>query len=308
MKILLTGGAGFIGSHCANAFLAKGHKVVIVDNLSSGKRLNVPPKTKFYHLDIRDKKLKEIITQERPDCICHHAAHVSVRTSVDDPVMDADINIVGSINLVNMAVKFGIGRFIFSSSGGTVYGEQEEFPAKESHPARPISPHGVAKYSFEKYLDYYRQVFGLRYCILRYANVYGPRQYSFGDKGVVAIFCQRMLEGKQPVINGDGEQTRDLVYVDDVARANVLALDLKESHCFNIGTGKETSINKIFSLLKNLTGVNTKKVHGPEKKGDLRRSCISYQLAMEHLGWRPDICIEDGLALTVGYYRSEVKR
>ncbi|MBN2374410.1 NAD-dependent epimerase/dehydratase family protein [bacterium] len=303
MKILVTGGAGFIGSHCADAFLAQGHDLAIVDDLSSGRKDNIPAGARFYHIDIRDSGIRDIMARERPDIICHLAAQVSVRVSVDDPVKDAQINIIGGINLAKMAVEFGVKKVIFSSTGGAIYGEQEEFPAAENHPLRPLSAYGVAKLSFEKYLDYFRQVFGLRYCILRYANVYGPRQDPFGEAGVVAIFCERMLDGKQPVINGDGGQTRDFVYVGDVARANVLALGLGGSHCFNIGTGKETSINTIFNILKELTGSDAKEVHGPEKQGEQRRSVISPDLAFECIGWRPEISLREGLSRTVDYFR-----
>lgn len=304
MRILVTGGAGFIGSHCADAFLAEGYDVVIVDDLSSGRKQNIPAEAQFYHMDIRDEALKDIMAKERPDIICHHAAQVSVRVSVDDPVKDAEINIIGGIKLAGMAVEFGVKKIIFSSTGGAIYGEQEEFPATESHPLRPMSAYGVAKLSFEKYLDYYRQVFGLQYCILRYANVYGPRQDPFGEAGVVAIFCERMLEDKHSVINGDGKQTRDFVYVGDVARANVLALDLEGSHCFNIGAGQETMINTIFNLLRDLTGSDTKEVHGPEKQGEQRRSVISPRLARECIGWRPEVSLRDGLSRTVDYFRN----
>ncbi len=304
MKILVTGGAGFIGSHCADEFLNQGHDVVVVDNLSSGKRQNVPERAKFYHVDIRDEALGEIMADEGPDVICHHAAQVSVRDSVDDPVMDAEINIIGGIKLANLAITSGTKRIIFSSTGGAIYGEQEEFPASESHPLRPLSPYGVAKLSFEKYLDYYRQVFGLQYCILRYANIYGPRQDPFGEAGVVAIFTERFLDGKQPIINGDGRQTRDFVYVGDVARANSMVLDLEGSHCFNIGTGKETTINTIFGILKDLTGSQAEEVHGPEKQGEQRRSVISPKLVRESIGWKPEVFLKEGLSRTVEYFRN----
>jgi UDP-glucose 4-epimerase len=306
MKVLVTGGAGFIGSHCADAFLKQGHDIVIVDNLSSGKRENIPEGTKFHCIDILDKRLSEVIDHERPDVICHHAAQVSVRLSVDDPVMDAEINIIGGIKMANLAVAFGVKKFIFSSTGGAIYGEQEEFPATESHPLRPLCPYGVSKLSFEKYLDYYRQEFGLQYCILRYSNIYGPRQDPFGEAGVVAIFSERFLEGKQPIINGDGEQTRDFLYVGDVARANVMVLSLKGSHCFNISIGQETSINTIFGLLKDLTGSDFKEVHGPEKQGEQRRSVISPKLAEESIDWRPEVSLKEGLAYTVEYFRNQM--
>ncbi|MGA1796580.1 MAG: NAD-dependent epimerase/dehydratase family protein [bacterium] len=306
MRILVTGGAGFIGSHCADAFLRAGHEVVIVDNLSSGRRENLPERARFHHLDIRDQRMKDVVAEERPEVICHHAAQVSVRISVDDPVLDAEINIIGGIRLVGYAKEFGVRRFIFSSTGGAIYGEQVEFPATESHPTRPLCPYGVAKLSFEKYLDYYHQIFGLDYSILRYSNIYGPRQDPFGEAGVVAIFTERFLEGKQPVINGDGEQTRDFLYVGDVARANVMALDLEGSHCINIGTGQETSINAIFNLLKDLTGSDMGEVHGPAKMGEQQRSVIAPRLAFDRMGWRPEMSLKAGLALTVEYFRGRI--
>ncbi len=306
MKVLVSGGAGFIGSHCADTFLKQGYDVVIVDNLSSGKRKNIPEGAKFYCIDLLDKGLKEVIDDERPDVICHHAAQVSVRFSVDDPVNDAEINIIGGIKLAELAVAFGVKKFIFSSTGGAIYGEQEEFPATESHPLRPLCPYGVSKLSFEKYLDYYHKGFGLQYCILRYSNIYGPRQDPFGEAGVVAIFSERFLEGKQPVINGDGQQTRDFLYVGDVARVNAMVLSLEGSHCFNIGTGQETSINTIFGMLQDLTGSDFKEVHGPEKQGEQRRSVISPELAEKIIGWRPEISLSEGLANTVEYFRDHM--
>ena len=305
MKVLLTGVAGFIGSHCADAFLNHGHDVVIVDNLSSGRRENIPEKARFYQADVRDDRLKDIMANEKPDVICHHAAQVSVRISVENPVMDAEINIIGGIKLANLAMEFGVQKFLFSSTGGAIYGEQEEFPASESHPLRPLSPYGVAKLSFEKYLEYFHQVFGLEYCILRYANIYGPRQDPYGEAGVVAIFAERFLEDKQPVINGDGQQTRDFLYVGDVARANLMALDLAGSHCYNIGTGKETSINTIFKMLRDLTGSSMEEVHGPAKQGEQMRSVISPNLAEKKILWKPEVSLEDGLALTVEYFKNE---
>ena len=308
MKVLVTGGAGFIGSHCSDAFLKHGHDVVIVDNLSSGKRENIPERARFYGIDLRDERLTDVIANERPDIICHHAAQVSVRLSVDDPIMDAEINIIGGIKLANLAVAFKVKKIIFSSTGGAIYGEQEEFPATESHPLRPLCPYGVSKLSFEKYLDYYSQAFGLQYCILRYSNIYGPRQDPFGEAGVVAIFAERFLGGKQPIINGDGQQTRDFLYVGDVAKANVIALNLEGSHCFNIGTGQETSINTIFAMMKDLTGSNFKEVHGPEKQGEQKRSVISPQLAQRSIGWRPEVSLKEGLAYTIEFFRNQRKK
>lgn len=303
MRILVTGGAGFIGSHCADAFIQAGHNVIITDNLLTGKRDNIPTGSRFIKMDIRQDGLREIFKNEMPECICHHAAQVSVRNSVNDPIEDAEINIIGGVNLLKCAIEFNVKTFIFASTGGAIYGEQVQFPAGESHPLRPVCPYGVSKLSFEKYVEYFHRAYGLNYCILRYSNVYGPRQDPFGETGVVAIFSQMMLEEKQPVINGDGDQTRDFIYVSDVARANLMALEQKFNQCFNIGTGHEITINTIFNVLNKFTGGKSKQVHGPPQEGEQRRSCISPQLAKEYMGWSPEVSLEEGLSLTVDYFK-----
>jgi len=235
MKILVTGGAGFIGSHVVDAYLELGHEVVVVDNLSSGSIENLNPKAKFYEMDIRDSDIEDLFKNEKPDVVNHHAAQMDVRKSVEDPIYDADVNIIGSLNLLQNCIKYGVKKFIFASTGGAIYGEQDYFPADEEHPTRPLSPYGVAKLTVEKYLYFYKEVHGLNYVVLRYANIYGPRQNPHGEAGVVAIFTSKMLKGEQPVINGDGFQTRDYTFVGDVVRANVLALSYEKSDVFNIG-------------------------------------------------------------------------
>src|SRR4030067_654229 len=250
MNILITGGAGFIGSNAADRFIREGHQVIVVDNLTTGKLKNLNPKAKFYKIDIKNREgLEGIFKENKIDIINHHAAQMDVRKSVDDPIYDADVNILGSLNLLQLAVKHKIKKFIFASTGGAVYGEQDYFPADEKHPQNPLSPYGISKLSLEKYLYFYKITYNLDYTILRYANVYGPRQDPHGEAGVVAIFIQKMLNKEQPIINGNGEQTRDFVYVGDVVEANILAmennpeLDSGTDNIFNIGTSIETSVS-----------------------------------------------------------------
>lgn len=304
--ILVTGGAGFIGSHVVDLFLAAGHQVLVVDNLLTGRRENVNPKAEFYLLDIRSPEIKALIETRRPEVICHQAAQVSVRLSVDDPVEDASINILGTLNLLEAAVQAKVARFIFASTGGAIYGEQDYFPADEQHPLRPVSPYGVAKLAVEKYLEYYRQEYGLPFVALRYSNVYGPRQDPHGEAGVVAIFTQRLLAGQPAVINGDGTQTRDFVYVSDVAQANLAALHCDYCGPVNIGTGVETDINQLFRQLRELTQSKQEEIHGPPKPGEQKRSVISYQLAREVLNWQPTIPLAEGLRQTVAFFRQRV--
>ncbi|HHM24088.1 MAG TPA: SDR family oxidoreductase [Bacteroidetes bacterium] len=307
MTILVTGGAGFIGSNLVDAFLEKGHRVVVVDNLYMGQMENLNPEAKFYLMDIRSPELAKVFELEKIDVICHQAAQMDVRKSVEDPLFDADVNVRGTLNLLQQAVKHGIQRVLFASTGGAVYGEQDYFPADEEHPTRPCSPYGITKLAVEKYLYYYHEVFGLEYTILRYANVYGPRQNPHGEAGVVAIFISRMLAGEQPIINGDGKQTRDFVYVGDVVRANLLALEKGVTDIFNVGTGIETDINTIFHEINKLIGKNFPEKHGPEKEGEQRRSVISYEKARRVLGWEPQVSLQEGLRRTVEYFREQMK-
>lgn len=306
MKILITGGAGFIGSHVADLLLENEYDVCIVDNLSSGKLENVNPNAKFYKCDIRDSQIYKIIEDEKPQIIIHNAAQMSVRNSVEDPLNDADINIIGGLNVLEAAKKAKVKKIIFASSGGVVYGEQQYFPADEDHPTKPICPYGVAKLSYEKYLYYYHYIFGIKYIALRYANIYGPRQDPYGEAGVVAIFSKKLLSGDQPVINGDGMQTRDYVYVKDVATANLLAVNTDYIGEINIGTALETNVNKIFNILKNAAGKpDLEEVHGPAKDGEQKRSVLSYRKARQILGWKPEVKLEEGLIKTFNWFKEE---
>lgn len=304
MKICVTGGAGFIGSHLVDKYIELGHNVVILDNLSSGRVENINKNAKFIEIDINDERIDSIFKEEQFDILCHQAAQMNVRYSVDDPRNDAMNNIIGSLNLYEAAKNNNVKKITFASSGGTIYGEQFVFPADETQPTNPCSPYGIAKLSNEKYLDYYRQSYGIDIAILRYGNVYGPRQNPKGEAGVVAIFVGKMLAGEQPVINGDGLITRDYVYIDDVVSANVKALEDNVKGIFNVGTGIETDVNYIFRKLKELTGSDCEEFHGPAKIGEQRRSVISPQKLIEAANWKPSLDFDEGLRLTVEYFKS----
>jgi len=304
MKILVTGGAGFIASHIVDAYLNLGHEVVIIDNLSTGVKHNLNPDAKFYYEDINSVLIDKIFKDEKFDLINHHAAQIDVRISVDNPAFDAQTNIVGSLNLYEAAKKYNVKKIIFASTGGAIYGEQDYFPADEEHPTKPCSPYGIAKLANEKYLYYYQTVHGIDYVIFRYGNVYGPRQNPYGEAGVVAIFIHKMLNGKQPIIYGDGKNTRDYIYVEDVVTANILAVNENVSGIFNIGTGIEHDVNYVFNTLKQLTSSNVAKKHGEAKKGEQRRSVISYNKIKQLHNWEPKYSFEEGLKLTVEYFKS----
>lgn len=305
MKILVTGGAGFIGSHVVDAYVGLGHDVTVVDNFSTGKESNLNPKARLVRADIRDRTAVEQLFREgKFDVVNHHAAQMDVRRSVADPVEDASINILGVLTLLEACRAHAVRKCIFSSTGGAIYGEQDFFPADESHPTRPISPYGVAKLGTEQYLFYYRVVHGIDYVVLRYANVYGPRQNPEGEAGVVAIFVSRMLSGVQPVINGDGRQTRDYVYVGDVVKANTLALTLSGSDTFNVGTGIESDVNTIFGLARSLVHSSCAEEHAPPKQGEQQRSVLSYAKIQKLLGWSPAVMLNEGLEKTVEYFRN----
>jgi UDP-glucose 4-epimerase len=303
VKILVTGGAGFIGSNLADSFIREGHQVTIVDNLSTGLESNVNKKAKFFKVDIRSAVMDKIFERTKPDVLCHHAAQIDVRKSTADPIFDAEVNIVGSLNLLNACVKHQVKKVIFASTGGAIYGEQDYFPADENHPADPLSPYGVAKLTIEKYLHFYRETYGIDFVSLRYANVYGPRQNPFGEAGVVAIFTERLLANKETIINGDGTQTRDFVFVDDVVESNLLALNYPKSDIFNIGTGKETDINCIFRLLKKITGSKQKEIHGPAKPGEQQRSVLDFSKAARILKWKPKYTLQEGITKTVEFFQ-----
>jgi UDP-glucose 4-epimerase len=307
MRILVTGGAGFIGSHITDRLIAEGHEVGVVDNLSTGKKKNVNPDALFYKMDILSPRIERIFKKLRPEVISHHAAQMDVRRSVADPLFDAQVNILGFLNILENAVKYGTKKVIFASSGGAIYGEQECFPASEDHSTRPQSPYGVSKLCGEHYLHYYHKTYGLEYTSLRYANIYGPRQDPFGEAGVVAIFSQRMLRGEQPIINGNGLQTRDYVYVGDVVEAHMAVLNGKLHGVFNVGTGRETTVNQLFRHIMTITGAQVKEVHGPERRGEQFRSCLNASKLQKQAEWEPKISVLEGLKGTVDYFREVLK-
>ena len=312
MRILITGGAGFIGSHVTDAYLAAGHEVAVVDDLSSGSADNVDPRARWYRMDVRDPGLDAAFVEERPEIVCHHAAQVSVRRSVEAPQADADVNVLGSLNLFEAARRHGVRRIVFASTGGAIYGEQSGPPADETHPCRPRSPYAVAKLAVEHYLDSFCDTFGLQAVVLRYANVYGPRQDPHGEAGVVAIFMQRILAGLAPTIYGDGEQVRDFVYVDDVVTANVAALDKAMPDgamaTFNVGTGRATSVNALWRVIESIARPSVGAYHEPARSGDVRRSVLDPSRAARELGWRAAVDVENGLARTWAWFLAQAGR
>lgn len=304
MKILVTGGAGFIASQIADAFINDGHEVVIIDNLHTGFEYNVNPKAKFIKLDICDSSIEKIFAEEKFDVINHHAAQMDVRRSVSDPAFDANSNIIGTINLLQFSIKYGIKKFMFASTGGAVYGEQEYFPADENHPANPLSPYGISKLAVEKYLYFYNKQYGMNYTVLRYANIYGPRQNPFGEAGVVAIFTTKLLKDEQPIINGNGLQTRDYVFVGDVVKANLLTLNDSVSDIYNIGTGIETNVNELFHSLNGIIKSNKEEKHGPAAPGEQMRSVITSEKLFNKFGWKPTTSLKEGMEETVKFFRT----
>lgn len=302
-RILVTGGAGFIGSHVADQLVAVGHEVAVVDNLSSGRREHVPPRAQFFPYDITSPAAADLIRSWCPEALVHHAAQMNVRFSVANPIADARDNILGSLNLFQAAVQAQVKKIIFASTGGAIYGDDAPIPARETDSPRPESPYGIAKLAVEHYLRFYQREFGLTTLNLRYANVYGPRQNGLGEAGVVAIFIEKFLAGQQPLINGDGLQTRDFVYVGDVVTANLQALNYPHSGTFNLGTGRETDILTIYLKLQKLTHSPLPPVHGPAKPGEQRRSALDASLAQEKLNWQPTIDLEEGLSRTVAAFR-----
>lgn len=308
MKIVVTGGAGFIASHIVDAFIERGHEVHIFDNFVTGQRQNLNAGAELHEVDIADERAAQLIERLKPDALCHHAAQMDVRHSVADPSFDARVNILGFINLLEACKNGGVKKVIFASSGGAVYGDQEIFPAPEDHVTRPACPYGVSKRAGELYLSYYHQEFGLSYIALRYGNVYGPRQSAKGEAGVVAIFLSLLLAGQTPIINGDGRQTRDYVYVGDVVTANLAALDSPFVGAINIGTGVETDVVTIFQHLRQALGSTIDAQHGPVKPGEQRRSCLDTRRAGEVLGWRAQITLAEGLRRTAAHYRGTVSR
>jgi UDP-glucose 4-epimerase len=306
MKVLVTGGAGFIGSHLVDRLVQEGHEVIIVDNLATGKRRNINRAARFYKLDIQSWRLERVFRNERPNVVMHLAAQMDVRKSVEDPMFDAQVNILGTLNVLQQAVRHGVRKVVFSSSGGAIYGEQETCPAPESHLTQPLSPYGLSKLCGEQYLSYFQRVSGLQVVSLRYANVYGPRQDPEGEAGVVAIFIQKLLNNEQAVINGNGRQTRDFVFVEDVVDANLGMMGQETKGTYNVGTGTETSVNDLFRMLIQLTGSTCKEVHGPTKKGEQARSVIDSTKLRQELSWEPKTDLNEGLRKTVDYFRERL--
>ena len=306
MKVLVTGGAGFIGSHLVDRLLQEGHDVVVVDDLSQGKRRNVNKAARFYKRDIAGGWLEGVFRRERPTVIFHLAAQMDVRKSVEDPLFDANVNVMGLLNVMQLSVKYGVRKVVFASSGGAIYGEQEQFPAPETHPTMPCSPYGISKLVGEHYLGYYQKIAGIQTVCLRYANVYGPRQDPHGEAGVVAIFTQKILRGEQSIINGNGRQTRDFVYVDDVVEANLAVLGKDVSGAYNVGTGMETTINDLHKLIADCAKRAVKEIHEPGKKGEQTRSVVDSTKLRHELGWEPRVTVEEGLKRTVEFFKGQV--
>jgi len=303
MKILITGGAGFIASHVADAYLEIGHEVVIVDNLSTGEKKNLNPKAKFIKADITDKKkIQEIIRKERPDVINHHAAHIQVGYSVKNPQFDAENNIIGLLNIMEAAKEIPIKKVIMAATGGAMYGNKVT-PFNEEMKAEPLSPYGISKRAGELYLNYYHELYQIPFISLRYSNVYGPRQNAHGESGVIAIFTEMIADGKTPVINGDGTHTRDYVYVEDVARANVLALNSDFVGELNIGTETEISTNEVFRKVVTEMGAEIEEKHSAERPGEQVTSSLDYSKAKEILGWEPRVNFDEGVRRVVAWYK-----
>lgn len=302
MKVIATGGAGFIGSHLVDTLIERGDEVIVVDDLSSGAKQQIHPDAEFHQLDIRSRHAAELIRRRKPDAIAHHAAQMSVSRSVREPLFDADVNLMGAINLLEAAREAG-SRFVFASTGGALYGDADVLPTPESYPAWPVSPYGVGKLAFEHYLYCYSVQHDLSYAALRYANVYGPRQNPHGEAGVIAIFCLHLLAEEEPIVNGDGKQTRDFVHVTDVVRAHVAALDSDARGHFNVGTGRQCDVNTVFEMIAERMGTSLGKRHGPARPGDQRTSALDWSLIRERLGWRPQVSLEEGLTDTVEWFK-----
>ncbi len=304
MRILVTGGAGFIGSHVTDALIEKGDEVHVIDDLSGGRREQVNPKATFHLLDIRDNAVEGLWEKHRFEVVYHLAAQMDVRKSVADPRYDADINIGGLLNLMEAGRNNGLRKVVFSSTGGAIYGEPERVPQDEDHTLQPLSPYGITKLCSEKYLHFYRETYGIEYVALRYGNVYGPRQNPHGEAGVVAIFCERMLDAKQPFIYGDGLQTRDYVFVSDVVAANMKALEYKGSDIFNVGTGVETNVVQLFRALRDVIDPTLSEIYAPGKPGEQKRSVLDYSKSKSILGWTPQVEVTQGLGVVANWFKA----
>lgn len=302
MRIVVAGGAGFIGSHIVDAYIGAGHQVIVVDDLSTGRREQIQPAARLVEMNLNDPGLIDLLQAERPDVVNHHAANASVSVSVRRPIFDATQNILGTINLLEAARQSDVSKFIYISSGGAMYGDPQYLPEDEEHPANPVSPYALSKHTGERYVQVYGREHGLRWTSLRYANVYGPRQDPFGEAGVVSIFCQNLLDGLAPTVHWDGEQTRDFVYVGDCARANLLALDAGDGQAYNIGTGIGTSINTLFGTLLEVASRTVKPEHGPRRPGDARHSYLNCDKAGRDLNWQAEVSLHEGLSQTWKHY------
>jgi UDP-glucose 4-epimerase len=303
MKVLVTGGAGFIGSNVVDGFIAHGDQVVVVDDLSTGFRDNVHPDAKFYQVDIRQSDLSEIFQREKPELVDHHAAQIDVRKSVVDPVFDAQVNVLGSLNVIQQCVRHGVKKVIYASTGGAVYGEPEYLPADERHPVRPLCQYGITKHTVEHYLYLYGHNYGLNYTVLRYPNVYGPRQDPHGEAGVVAIFTEALFQGRRPSIFGDGTHSRDYVFVGDIVAANLLAIHKGGGKILNLGWGREVSVNEILAALKKHLDSNLEPNYQPERLGEIHHICLDSSRARKELGWEPSVELDEGIGETIDYYR-----
>jgi UDP-glucose 4-epimerase len=308
VRILVTGGAGFIGSHVVDAYVAAGHEVAVLDNFSTGSEANLNPAAALHRADLRDQAaVEKAVASFRPEIVNHHAAQSEVPKSVADPGLDAMVNIVGGLHLLKASLDHKVKKIIFISTGGALYGEPDVVPADEDHPVRPLSPYGTSKFSFEQYLGTFKRTFGLEFTVLRYANIYGPRQDFFAEEGrVVAIFASRMLTGKPVTIDGDGEQSRDMLHVGDAATANLAALERGDGEIFHISTGIPVSVNDLFRKLALLTDYKLAPNTGPMRKGDVYRIALDNSRARRGLGWEPRVSLEEGLSLTVDYFREQV--
>jgi UDP-glucose 4-epimerase len=306
MKVLITGGAGFIGSNVADRLAEEGHQLVVLDDLSSGRRHQVPAAANFYQMELDSRWLDRVIEREKPEAVCHLAAQISVRRSVEDPVFDARVNILASIGLIEACRTHGVKRFVFTSTGGAIYGDADELPTPETYAPAPMSPYGTSKLCVEHYLQCFRQLYAFSSAALRLANVYGPRQDPHGEAGVVAIFSRALLEGQPATINGDGLQTRDYVYIGDVVEAFVRALRSDAQGSFNVGTGIETDVNQLYELIAGAAGSDAQALYGPPRPGEQKRSSVDPTRVRTELGWEPEVQLPKGIGLTVEYFKGEL--
>jgi UDP-glucose 4-epimerase len=307
MKILVTGAGGFVGSHVADAYVEGGHDVVVLDDLSRGRKENINPKCRFYSCDIRDRKaIENIFSAEKPVVVNHHAAQMDVRRGVREPLYDAEVNILGGINLIEAAIANGVRRFLYAGTAGAGYGEPDRLPVPEDYPVNPITPYGISKHTLEHYLFTFRFLYRLDYVVLRYGNVYGPRQSSQGEAGVFAIFSEQMLGGVRPVIYGDGTKVRDYVYISDVVAANVAALERGTGEIFNISSGGQTSDQEVFDLVRDLLGKSVHPQYAPRRPGEIDRICLDISKAERLLGWKPQISLAEGARRTAAYFQETI--